>query len=91
MRWQTYIGLSDKQIAAFGVALAGELENAEISDEVDTDYGPGQVLRIAAGKAAINDLAFPWKTTMRFLNDGVQVSESRLAPFVEVIGLEVAE
>ena len=91
LRWQTYIGLSDKQIAAFKVALAGELAKAEIHDEVDTDYGPGQVLGIAAGKAGINGSVFPWKTNMRFLSGGVQVSDSRLAPFVEVIGLEVAE
>ena len=91
LRRQTYISLSEKQIAAFKVALAGELAKAEINDEVDTDYGPGQVLGIAAGKAAINDHAFPWKTTMRFLNGGVQVSDSRLAPFVELMELEVAK
>lgn len=39
------------------------------------DYGPDRILSDCAEKADIFTINFPWKTTMRFGNGGVQVKE----------------
>jgi len=84
-------GPSDSQIETFKSALADELGKAKNDYySVDTDYGPGYVLGIAADKAGINGSAFPWKTLMYFRNGGVQVASGYGATAVELMQLEVA-
>ncbi|MCM1216003.1 MAG: hypothetical protein NC548_15960 [Lachnospiraceae bacterium] len=48
------------------------------------DYGPDRILSECAEKAGIDELNFPWKTTMTFNNGGVQVSEGYGAPYEDL-------
>lgn len=85
-------GPSAGQIETFKSALAVELEKAKNDYySVNTDYGPGYVLGLAADKAGISGSAFPWKTMMYFQNGGVQVACGYGAKAVELMEREAAQ
>lgn len=48
------------------------------------DYNPDYILADCAEEAGINEFNFPWKTTMRFRDGGVQVSEGYGVPYEDL-------
>jgi hypothetical protein len=68
------IKLTQVQILSFKYELKILLENVDGFRYLSCDYGPIGILYEAAEKAGIPIYNFPWKTSMMFENNGVQIS-----------------
>lgn len=74
------------QIAVFRVELERRLLDADDVTALLVDYHPATQLREAAEVAGIDEVRFPVKTYMRFLDGGVQVACGYRARFADVLG-----
>ena len=72
----------EQLIGDFKAALRKVIEDCDTVPYLDVDYHPSEILWNALEQAGI---ILPWKTSMTFRDNGVQVARGYGEPFVELL------